>query len=83
MPISQHAPRTITAVVSTRLSAPLVEFETISEIAPVSIGISPPLHDGSMNDREKLWDTIHQQKSLPNVLRRSVESAPNSGRSDR
>jgi len=36
-----------------------------------------------MNDQEKHWHTIHLQKSLPNVLRRSVESALNSGRSDR
>jgi IS30 family transposase len=37
--------------------------------------------DGSMNDQEKLCDTIHQQKNLTNVLRRPVESAPKSGRS--
>jgi hypothetical protein len=39
MPINQHAPRTITAIFSMKLSAPLVELDTISAIAPVSTGM--------------------------------------------
>ncbi len=42
-PISQHVPTTSVEIFNIELSAPLVELETSSAMAPTSIGISPLL----------------------------------------
>jgi len=43
MPIIQTAPKTSAAIFNIKPSAPLVDFETISVMAPASKGISPLL----------------------------------------